>query len=329
MERIHPHLHRGLLPNLSNVLIYLGLDLDNDIFNALGMDSSVRYQPFECPPCDLTLDRIKTRDDDRFGSVIDNQIHARRHLHRSDVATFAPNDSSLHFVVGEIHDRKRALRHMVRRITLNGDSDDAIGFLFRVLPRFLLDSTNLTGAFMAGLLDHLIYEDLLGLCSRQTGNLFERPGLLLTKPVHFFQMRIELFVLLHGLFQLIFYLPFSFLDRFTFAFERFFPLDEPTFLRLELLPPFLDFFFQFPADAQPLLFGFQFRLATGVLRLSSGFGLDPRGLFFSFLKFGLDGYPAKQEPDDAACNQNQRHQAQACGIHPNGYPFRHSDSPPR
>ena len=85
----------------------LAARLGHHLLDARGMDAAIEDQLGERDARDLAAHGIEAREDDRLGRVVDDEIDAGRALQRADVAALAPDDASLHLVVGQRHDRER------------------------------------------------------------------------------------------------------------------------------------------------------------------------------------------------------------------------------
>ena len=82
-------------------------------------------------------DRIKGRDQDGLGRVIDDQVDSRRYFQGANIPPLPPDDAAFHFIVGQIDHRHRRFRHVVGRIALDGQDDDLGRLLTGVLSAFL------------------------------------------------------------------------------------------------------------------------------------------------------------------------------------------------
>ena len=72
------------------------------------------------------------------GRVVDDQVDAGGGLEGADVAALAADDAPLHVVVGEVHDRHRALDDVVGGDPLDGQRDDPLA---RALASWLASSS--------------------------------------------------------------------------------------------------------------------------------------------------------------------------------------------
>src|SRR5260370_38973656 len=91
-------LQGGRLPLLANLLPQLGADLLDDLFDAGWMDAAVGDQPVERHARDLASQRLESRDDDRLGSVVDDQVNARGRLQGPDASPLPSADPTLHVI---------------------------------------------------------------------------------------------------------------------------------------------------------------------------------------------------------------------------------------
>ena len=67
------------------------------------------HKTFQRKTRDFTADRIKARQDDRFRSIINDEIDAGQRFDGTDISAFTTNDASLHLFVRKSHDGNRGL----------------------------------------------------------------------------------------------------------------------------------------------------------------------------------------------------------------------------
>lgn len=79
----------------------------HDFFNTGGMNPSVRYEPFKRGFRDFFAHRIEARNNDRFGSIVNNDIDSRERFKGADIPPFAADDAPFHFVARQRYRRNR------------------------------------------------------------------------------------------------------------------------------------------------------------------------------------------------------------------------------
>ena len=124
------------------------LGLFHHLFDSGGMNPSIHNQLFKRNSCDFSSDRIEGRQNYRFRSIVDNQIHTGQRFQRSDIAALTSNDSSLHLIVGKLDNGYGSLRHMVSRTSLNGGNHILSGLLVRLFFCAGFHILNHNGRFM-------------------------------------------------------------------------------------------------------------------------------------------------------------------------------------
>ena len=117
----------------------LGLRLFVDLFDAVRVDPAVEHQLVEREPADLAPDRIKTRQQDRFRGVVDDQVDPGDGLEGPDVATLAADDPALHLVARQVQHADHALRGLLAGDPLDGVDDDVPGAVFGGVAGVVLD----------------------------------------------------------------------------------------------------------------------------------------------------------------------------------------------
>ena len=132
-----------LLTRILDQVVDLLLGLRNDLLDESGVDSSVLDQLLHGQLRDFAAYGIEPGEDDGIGGVIDDDIDPRRHFESLDVASVAPDDASLHFIIGQGYDRRRRFRHVIQRVLLHRVRDNFPGFDLRVLAGFFDDAAGL------------------------------------------------------------------------------------------------------------------------------------------------------------------------------------------
>src|SRR5438046_1505753 len=105
MEILNPYFEGRSLAFFLECIGHLFLDLFHDVLDTSWMDASVRQQTLQRQPGDLTANGIKTRDNDRFWRVINDEIYACGRFEGTNIAPFTPNDTAFHFLARQRHHR--------------------------------------------------------------------------------------------------------------------------------------------------------------------------------------------------------------------------------
>ena len=99
------------------------LGLLDHLFDSGRMNPAVNDQTLQSDTRHFTADWIKPRDNDRFRCVINNQIHTRHRLECTDIPSLAADDSALHLIIRQLHNRNCSFRDMIRGAPLNCADD--------------------------------------------------------------------------------------------------------------------------------------------------------------------------------------------------------------
>ena len=94
-----------LLARLHQLLVDLLADLVDHFLDAAGMNATIGNELLQRESCDFAPDRLETRHHNGIRRVVDDHIDSRCRLERTDVASLATDDATLHFVVGQSHRR--------------------------------------------------------------------------------------------------------------------------------------------------------------------------------------------------------------------------------
>ena len=161
-------------PRLGGVLVQLGLDLVDDLFDARRVNASVGHQLLDRLLGDRAAERVEARQDDRAWGVVDNQFDARRLLQRANVAAFAADDSPLQIVAREVHHGDGGFNGVLRRAALNRLRDDLLRFFGRHFAGLGLQPLDEVGGISTRVLLDLFDDQLFGFVRRQPGDALQR-----------------------------------------------------------------------------------------------------------------------------------------------------------
>ena len=114
---------------LNNFFVYLSLYLCHHFFDAGRMYASVGDELVECQTANFASYRIKGRDNNGFWSVVHYDFYSGCSFESTDVASFASDNASFHFVVVNVENSYAVFDGRFRSNALNGLYDDALGFL--------------------------------------------------------------------------------------------------------------------------------------------------------------------------------------------------------
>src|SRR5882672_10731436 len=101
MKAVDAGLDRSLLPFFPDDTVDFLSRLDDNFFDASGVNPAVGNQFREGESGDLAPNGVETGNGNRIGSIVDDDVDAGRRLERPNVSTFAANNSTLHLFVGQ------------------------------------------------------------------------------------------------------------------------------------------------------------------------------------------------------------------------------------
>ena len=105
LQAVHPCLEGGSLALLLDDPVDLRARLLHHLLDARGMDASVLDELVQRLPRDLAAHRVEAGQDHCLRRVVDDEIDARCHLQRADVAPLAADDAALHLLARQRYDR--------------------------------------------------------------------------------------------------------------------------------------------------------------------------------------------------------------------------------
>ena len=173
VQIVQPELERDSPALFPDFLFGFVLDLLDDLFDPGRMDAAVDDQPLDGLLRDLAPIRIETRQDDRAGRVVDDEIHAGGELQRADVPALASDDPSLQIVARQIHDRYGGLDGVLGRAPLDGFGDVVFGAIDGRLTCLGIEPLQQIGGVVTRFALHLLDEEIPGFLRREPGNAFE------------------------------------------------------------------------------------------------------------------------------------------------------------
>jgi len=94
----------GFVAHVADELIDFNSGFFDDFFDSGRMDTSVRNQGFNGFFGDFATDGVKSREDDGFRRIIDDQIDAGHGFDGANITAFTTDDAALHFVIGKVDD---------------------------------------------------------------------------------------------------------------------------------------------------------------------------------------------------------------------------------
>ena len=168
----------SLFAGFSDLVFDFFFCLLNAFFNARGVDTAVGDELFNGQTGDFTAYRIKSRNDDGFRRIINDEINARRRFKGADIAALAADDAALHIVIGQIDNGNCRFSHMVSRATLNRQRDDITGFLFALFLGLAFNVADHGSGVMISFFLNAVHHHLAGFILRercdalQLGKLF-------------------------------------------------------------------------------------------------------------------------------------------------------------
>ena len=243
-------LQHGALALGTDDAVHLPASLLHHLLDVGGVDAPVGDELFQSQTRYLAADRLEAGDGDRLRRVVDDEIRAGQRLQRADIASLAPDDTTLHLVVGQGHHADGDLRHVVGGAALDGGRHDLAGALIRLVLGTGLDLLDLQRRLVGDLGLHLGDEVFLRLIRGEAGNALQHLGLAALDELDLLLLLVQGGVLLGKGFFLL-------LDHLGLVVEILFLLLQTAFLLLLLGAAFLDFLLVLAAVFQNLFFCFE------------------------------------------------------------------------
>ena len=183
VQAVDAQVDGGALAHLDDLLLDLFLHLGHHLLDAGGVDASVGDELVQGQPRDFAPHGVETAQDDRLGSVVHDDLDARRRLERTDVAPFAADDAALDLVALDVEHRHGVFDGRLGRHALDRRDDDALGLLggahLGLLDRFV----DVGCGVGLGLGFHVFDQDVPCLLGAHPGDLFQAAVLLVHQAV--------------------------------------------------------------------------------------------------------------------------------------------------
>ena len=173
VQVVQAELERHSRALLADFLVGLVLHLLNDFFDARGVDPAVGNQPLDRLLRDLAPIRIESREDDRAGRVVDDQIDAGGEFERADVAALTADDPAFEVVARQVDHRHGRLDGVLGGAALNGFGDVLLGFAAGRLARLSIEPLQEIGGIVSGVVLDLLEQELLRFVRRQARDALE------------------------------------------------------------------------------------------------------------------------------------------------------------
>ena len=119
MQPGHAGLVRRSFALLANFLFDLLFRLGHNLFDARRVDASVLDQLGQRQSRDFPTHWVEARKRDRVRCVVNDQVDPSDRFQRTNVATLAANDATLHLLIGNRHHRGGDLANGIARVALN------------------------------------------------------------------------------------------------------------------------------------------------------------------------------------------------------------------
>ena len=123
------------------------------------MNAAVCDKLVQAEAGDFATHRVETAQNDGFGGVVHDELHACRRFQRTDVSAFSSNDAAFDVVVLDLEHRDAVFHAVLGGDALDGLDDDFLGFGVGLFLGFVDDVLRLGGGHGPGLrfdlLDHV------------------------------------------------------------------------------------------------------------------------------------------------------------------------------
>jgi len=150
------------------------------------MNTAIGDQPFQGLAGNLSPDRIKSGEDDRFGSIVNDDIYSGGGFNRPDIPAFTADDPSLHLFVRQRHDGNGFFSDIITGIPGNGQGDDVLCLFIGLHLHFIFNLNHHLGGFHPGFTFDAVRKLFFRFFAGYPGNFFKLNSLLFDNQIDFF-----------------------------------------------------------------------------------------------------------------------------------------------
>ena len=287
------------------------------------MDPAVTDEVIHGQPRDFTPDGIEAGEDDGFGRVVHDHVHAGDGLEGPYVPTLASDDAALHVVAREGDDRHGRLGGMVHGEFLDGLGDDLAGFPLGLAASPFAHLPHVLRGVRPRLVANLAHQLAPGVIPADARDLLEALPEFPLPVDEFLRPRLEFAALHLDLLAAPIHPLLTLVDHLQLLLERLAPLEGPLLQPFQLRTPALSLPGRFLPETLCLFAPRQLRRLAEAVCLQSG-GLDDVAPIALEAAAGpAEAPPLDQDPGDAPCHEtrdSQQHRRHGDG-------FQHGQTP--
>ena len=174
MQAMDTHIDGRALTSLNHLFLDLTANLCHHLLDAGGMDTAVAHQLMQCQASDLAAHRVKSRQHDSLGRVINHDLDACCSLQSTDITALTTDDATLNFVIINMEHRHSILDRSLGSDTLDGLDDDALGLFVGSHLGIIHDIVDVTCRIGLSLILERLDQFLLSLIGRQAAHVLKR-----------------------------------------------------------------------------------------------------------------------------------------------------------
>ena len=192
VQAVDTHIDAGALARLQDLVLELLAHLRHHLLDAGRVDAAVNHQLMQGQTGHLAANRIEGGQQDGVRRVVDDDLHARGSLQRTDVAALTADDAALDLVVLDREGRHGVLDGRFRSGALDGVDDDALRLLGGVQARFVHRIVDEGLRFAARLGLHVLDKHLAGVLGGHAGDVLQLLVDLRGHALALFQLGVQL-----------------------------------------------------------------------------------------------------------------------------------------
>ena len=152
----------GSFSGFYNLIVKLLLYLGHNFLDACRVNATVSNKLMECQTAYFSSNRIKSRYNDSFGSIGDNNLHTCRSLQGTNISTLTTDDTSFHFIIINMENTHRIFNGCFCCHTLNGLYHHFLGLLVGIELGLIHDFIHIAGRIQLGLVFQTFNQTALG-----------------------------------------------------------------------------------------------------------------------------------------------------------------------
>ncbi len=173
MQAVDAQVDGCAFAGLDDLVLDLAAYLGHDLLDAGGVDAAVGHQLVQGQTGNLAAHRVKARQDDGLGGVVDDDLDACGSLQGAYVASLTADNAAFDLVVVDVEHGDGILNGRLGGYALNGLDDDALGLLVGGELSIVHDVVDVASCSCLGFVSEALDQLLLSFIGTETAHVLK------------------------------------------------------------------------------------------------------------------------------------------------------------